>query len=32
MLFVTKPAKSAYLANRGYANFQKMVWMKIIGR
>ena len=30
MLSVTKPAKSAYLVNRGYANFQKMVWMRII--
>ena len=24
MLFVTKAAKSAYIVNRGYANFQKM--------
>ncbi len=30
MLFVTKPAKSAYFVNRGYANFQKKVWMRII--
>ncbi len=29
-LFVGKPAKSAYPVNWGYANFQKMVWMRII--
>ncbi len=25
MLFVPKPSKSAYIVNRGYANFRKMV-------
>ncbi len=30
MLFVTKPAKYAYIVNRGYANFEKMIWMLII--
>ena len=30
MVYLVKPAKYAYLVNRGYANFQKTVWMRII--